>query len=152
VLSREIPGDLVISWALVLFLPITTGVAVWAIAGGWAFRVPPADVQAASWAGFLYVSLFSMWIGFFFWYRGLAAGGVARVGQTQLLQPFFTVLIAALLLGEALSGRTLGFALAVVVTVAAGRRTRVAVQAPDRVPDAVGEARRGDAAIRAEND
>ena len=87
--------------------------------------VPPTEVQASSWLGFLYVSLFSMWIGFFFWYRGLAAGGVARVGQVQLLQPFFTVLIAALMLGEALTPKTIGFALAVIGTVAIGRRMQV---------------------------
>jgi drug/metabolite transporter (DMT)-like permease len=126
VLSREISGDLVISWALVLFLPMTVGVAIWSIWSGWAFLVPPAEVRLVSWLGFLYVSLFSMWIGFFFWYRGLAAGGVARVGQLQLLQPFLTVVIAALLLGESLEWKTIGFAAAVIVTVAIGRRTQVA--------------------------
>ncbi|MBA3479532.1 MAG: DMT family transporter, partial [Lautropia sp.] len=134
VLSRDMDGDLVISWALVLSLPLTAGVAVWSLAQGWAFNVPIAQVKPASWLGFLYVSLFSMWIGFFFWYRGLAAGGVARVGQVQLLQPFFTVLIAALMLGEALGLKTIGFALAVIATVAAGRRMQVVEQA-DRRPD-----------------
>ena len=134
VLSRDMDGDLVISWALLLSLPLTAGVAVWSLAQGWAFNVPIAQVKPVSWLGFLYVSLFSMWIGFFFWYRGLAAGGVARVGQVQLLQPFFTVLIAALMLGEALGLKTVGFALAVIATVAAGRRMQVVKQA-DRRPD-----------------
>ncbi len=124
-LSRDMDGDLVISWALVLSLPVTVAVTLWSIAGGWAAEVALRDVAPAAWIGFGYVSLFSMWIGFFFWYRGLAAGGVARVGQTQLLQPFFTVLIAALLLGETLDAKTLGFAAAVVATVAVGRRARV---------------------------
>jgi drug/metabolite transporter (DMT)-like permease len=124
-LSREMAGDLVISWALVLFLPLTFGVMAWSLLEGWAFFVPFAQVQSASWLGFVYVSLFSMWIGFFFWYRGLAAGGVARVGQLQLLQPFFTVLLAALLLGESLTWKTVGFAAAVIATVAAGRRMQV---------------------------
>ena len=66
-----------------------------------------------------------MWIGFFFWYRGLAAGGVARVGQTQLLQPFFTVLIAAAMLDESLTWKTVGFAAAVIATVAVGRKMQV---------------------------
>ncbi len=124
-LSRDMDGDLVISWALVLSLPLTLGVFAWSLLDGWATSVAPADVQASSWLGFLYVSLFSMWIGFFFWYRGLAAGGVARVGQVQLLQPFFTVLIAALMLGESLTLRTVGFAVAVIGTVAIGRRMQV---------------------------
>jgi len=129
VLSREIDGDLVISWALVLTLPLTMAVTLWSLWSGWAFRVPPAEVHTVSWLGFLYVSLFSMWIGFFFWYRGLAAGGVARVGQLQLLQPFLTVMIAALMLSETLDWKTIGFAAAVVGTVAIGRRTRVAAPA-----------------------
>ena len=124
-LSRDMDGDLVISWALVLSLPVTVGITLWSVADGWAAEAGLRDVGAAAWLGFAYVSLFSMWIGFFAWYRGLAIGGVARVGQTQLLQPFFTVLIAALLLGEALDAKTLGFAAAVVATVAVGRRTRV---------------------------
>jgi len=124
-LSRDMDGDLVISWALVLSLPLTVAVSLWSIAGGWAAGVPLREVGWPAWLGFAYVSLFSMWIGFFFWYRGLAAGGVARVGQTQLLQPFFTVLVAALVLGEALEGKTLGFAAAVVATVAVGRRAQV---------------------------
>jgi drug/metabolite transporter (DMT)-like permease len=124
-LSRDMPGDLVISWALVLSLPLTAAVTLWTLAQGVAFSVPIAEVQASSWAALLYVSLFSMWIGFFFWYRGLAAGGVARVGQIQLLQPFFTVLIAALMLGETLSLKTVAFAVAVIATVAIGRRMPV---------------------------
>jgi drug/metabolite transporter (DMT)-like permease len=125
VLSRDMDGELVISWALVLFLPLTVGVSLWSLLDGWAYLVPAAQVRLVSWLGFLYVSLFSMWIGFFFWYRGLATGGVARVGQTQLLQPFFTVLLAALILDEALTWKTLGFAAAVIATVAIGRRMQV---------------------------
>ena len=124
-LSRDMGGDLVISWALLLFLPLTLGIVAWSFLAGWATFVPLAEVRTQSWLGFLYVSLFSMWIGFFFWYRGLAAGGVARVGQIQLLQPFFTVLIAALMLGEPLDAKTLAFAAAVIATVAIGRRMQV---------------------------
>ena len=63
-----------------------------------------------------------MWAGFFAWYRGLALGGALRVSQTQLLQPFLSILAAALLLGESLDLVTLGFAVAVVATVVAGKR------------------------------
>ncbi len=124
-LSRDMDGDLVISWALVMVLPLSVAVTAWSLLDGWAAFGPLADVKLASWLGFLYVSLFSMWIGFFFWYRGLAAGGVSRVGQMQLLQPFLSVLIAALMLGEALGWKTLGFAAAVIATVAVGRRMQV---------------------------
>jgi drug/metabolite transporter (DMT)-like permease len=139
VLSRDMDGDLVISWALVLFLPVTVGIGAWSLLAGWATLVPPAEVKAASWLGFLYVSLFSMWIGFFFWYRGLAAGGVARVGQIQLLQPFFTVMLAALLLGEPLTAKTLGFATAVIAVVAIGRRMQVRTAATSSALRAPGQ-------------
>ena len=88
----------------------------------------PPDFPAApmpAWLGFAYVSLFSMYIGFFPWYKGLALGGIARVGQTQLLQPFFTFAGAALLLGEKIDATTLVFALVVVGLVALGRKMPV---------------------------
>jgi len=68
------------------------------------------------------VSLFSMWLGFFAWYRGLAQGGVMRVSQMQLLQPFLALLFAVPILGERLDAVTVGFALAVVAVVFVGRR------------------------------
>ncbi|WP_445682695.1 DMT family transporter [Radicibacter daui] len=93
-LSRKFGGWRVISWALVLTLPVSLGGAL--------LRWPGdlAAVGSSAWLGLAYVSLFSMLIGFFFWYRGLAEGGIAAVGQLQLLQPFFGVLLAAALLGE----------------------------------------------------
>jgi drug/metabolite transporter (DMT)-like permease len=71
-----------------------------------------------------YVSLFSMLIGFFFWYRGLARGGIAAVGQLQLLQPFFGLALAGLLLHEQVSPLMAGVAAAVLLCVAAARRSR----------------------------
>jgi len=79
----------------------------------------------AAWGAFAYVSLFSMFIGFFFWYRGLALGGIARVGQVQLLQPFMSLLGAALVVGEPLDASNLLFAVAVIAVVAVGRRMAV---------------------------
>ena len=79
-------------------------------------------VAASSWVGFVYVGVFSMWVGFFAWYRGLAMGGALRVSQTQLLQPFLSILAAVPLLGEPLDLVTLGFAAAVVATVVAGKK------------------------------
>lgn len=93
-LSRAIGGWQVISWALLLSFPIVALVAL--------ATLPPtfADVLSGAWIGLAYVSVFSMMIGFIFWYRGLALGGIARVGQLQLLQPFMGLALAWLLLGE----------------------------------------------------
>ncbi len=107
-------AERVICWVCVMALPIT-------LPGTW-LNWPTQPVQASAWGGLLYVGLFSMWIGFFAWYRGLAMGGALRVSQTQLLQPFFSILAAVPLLGESLDMVTVGFALAVVATVFAGKR------------------------------
>ncbi|WP_420562990.1 DMT family transporter [Thalassobaculum sp.] len=115
-LSRTVGGWQVISWALVLSLPAMLALT-------WATL--PADfghVDAAAWTGLAYVSLFSMLIGFVFWYRGLALGGIAAVGQLQLLQPFFGLALAALLLGEAVSITMLALTLGVVACVVGARR------------------------------
>lgn len=93
-LSRTLGGWQVISWALVLSLPIMLPI-MWLT---WPESL--AEVSIAAWAGLIYVSLFSMFIGFVFWYRGLALGGIAAVGQLQLMQPFMGLALAALLLHE----------------------------------------------------
>ena len=79
----------------------------------------------AAWACFAYVSVVSMFLGFFAWYRGLAEGGVARVGQVQLSQPVLTLLWSVLLLGERVGPLTVLCALLVLGSVAVGQRTRV---------------------------
>jgi drug/metabolite transporter (DMT)-like permease len=84
-----------------------------------------AGVRASAWAGLAYVTLFSMWLGFFAWYRGLALGGVLRVSQVQLLQPFLALLFAVPVLGERLEAVTVSFALAVMVVVFIGKRMPV---------------------------
>ncbi len=93
-LSRRMGGWQVICWALVLPLPLT----LLAVVNSW--PVSLAAVQIPAWIGLAYVSLFSMLIGFMFWYRGLSMGGIAAVGQLQLLQPFFGLLLAVTLLNE----------------------------------------------------
>jgi drug/metabolite transporter (DMT)-like permease len=118
-LSQTMGGQQVISWALVLSLPVLLPVSIWL---GWHYGVS-ASPQA--WLGFAYVSVFSMFIGFFFWYKGLALGGIARVGQVQLLQPFLTLVGAALILGESLEAHNFLFAVAVIGVVAIGRRMGV---------------------------
>ena len=96
-LSRVLGGWQVISWALVLSLPIMLPIA-WLT---WPQSL--VEISIMAWAGLIYVSLFSMFIGFVFWYRGLALGGIAAVGQLQLMQPFLGLTLAAILLHETVS-------------------------------------------------
>ena len=88
---------------------------------------PQAALPASAWWGFAYVAVFSMWIGFFAWYRGLALGGTVRVSQVQLVQPFLSMLFAVPLLGERLDALTLTFAVAVIATVFIGKKMPVRV-------------------------
>ena len=76
------------------------------------------------WLALLYLAMFSQWIGFFAWNAGMAIGGIARVSQVQLLQPFVTFALAALFNGETITPQILLFAAAVVATVAISTRTR----------------------------
>lgn len=115
--AMAMPAQQVICWVLVASLPLTLPAALWA----W----PAAPARAAAWAGFAYTAVFSMWLGFFAWYRGLTLGGVVRVSQVQLLQPFLALLFAVPVLGERLDGRTLLFTLAVIGVVFLGRRMPV---------------------------
>jgi drug/metabolite transporter (DMT)-like permease len=115
-LSRTLGGWQVISWALVLALPLMLPLALLNAPGSWA---------AVSWsalAALVYVSLFSMLIGFVFWYRGLALGGIAAVGQLQLVQPFLSLILAAALLHEPVGWPLFGVAAGVVVCVAGAKR------------------------------
>jgi drug/metabolite transporter (DMT)-like permease len=114
-LSREMAPEHVISWILVLYLPLTLAVGFWTF--------PQGKVAPSAWAGFAYVSVFSMWLGFFAWYRGLASDPM-RVSQAQLLQPFLSMLVAVPLLGERLTPLSVLFCLAIVATVALSRRVR----------------------------
>ncbi len=119
-LSQRMRAEHVICWALLLTLPINAPLAAW--------QWPAPPMPGFAWLAFGYVSLFSMWLGFFAWYRGLALGGTVRVSQVQLLQPFLGMLAAVPLLGERLDTMTVGFGLAVIATVFIGKR--MPVQAP----------------------
>jgi drug/metabolite transporter (DMT)-like permease len=114
--SAVLPAEQVICWVLVISLPLTLP----AMSLTW--PADAASVRAASWLGFGYVTLFSMWLGFFAWYRGLVLGGVMRVSQVQLLQPFLALIAAVPLLGESLDATTLVFAIAVAAVVFVGKR------------------------------
>jgi drug/metabolite transporter (DMT)-like permease len=121
-LSQRMRAEHVICWALVIALPLTLPLSLWSR--------PTTTLPASAWFGLAYVSVFSMWIGFFAWYRGLALGGTVRVSQVQLVQPFLSMLFAMPLLGERLDLLTLGFGLAVIATVFAGKKMPVRSAAP----------------------
>ena len=116
-LSQRMRAEHVICWALVIALPFTVPAAL--------LSRPQQALQTAAWWGFAYVAVFSMWLGFFAWYRGLALGGTVRVSQVQLIQPFLGMLFAVPLLGESLDAVTLGFAVAVIATVFIGKKMPV---------------------------
>ena len=117
-LTSHMPGWEVISWVLVMALPISLPAAVLTM---------PADIGQIAlnpWLALLYVALFSQWIGFFAWNAGMAMGGIARVSQVQLLQPFITFALAAYFNDETITPQILLFDAAVVATVAVSTRTR----------------------------
>lgn len=119
-LSGIMPGWEVISWVVTFSLPV----ALVATALTWPDNI--GTITTRGWIAILYVGLVAQYFAFFLWNAAMAMGGIARVGQISLLQPFFVVLIAATFAGEELDWQTLFFAAAVVVTVAIGTRMRVA--------------------------
>mgnify|MGYP001551457337 CR=1 FL=1 len=115
-LARTMGGWQVISWALVLSLPVMALAMLWWWPGQW------TGVRLASWLSLAYVAMFSMFLGFVFWYRGLAQGGIAAIGQLQLLQPFLGLALAAALLHEPVSAAMLMVTVAVVLCVAGAKK------------------------------
>ncbi|WP_415327256.1 DMT family transporter [Chryseobacterium sp. MMS23-Vi53] len=115
-LSKTLGGWQVISWALILALPLMLPLF---------FIYFPENVEIISfqsWFGLGYISLFSMFIGFIFWYKGLAQGGITTVGQLQLLQPFFGLALAAYVLHEQVSIGMLGVTVGVILCVAGTKK------------------------------
>lgn len=115
--TAAMSAEAVICWVLVISLPLVLPLAL--------LLWPRAPASAAAWSGFAYVSVFSMWLGFFAWYRALALGGIVRVSQVQLLQPFLALLAAVPILGERLEPATVAFALAIMAVVFVSRRMPV---------------------------
>jgi drug/metabolite transporter (DMT)-like permease len=115
-LSRRLGGWQVISWALLLALPMMAAVALTTLPGSW------SSIGGPAWLGLAYVSIFSMLVGFVFWYRGLALGGIAGVGQLQLLQPFFGLALAGLLLHEPVAWTMVAVTGLVVLCVVGAKR------------------------------
>jgi drug/metabolite transporter (DMT)-like permease len=115
-LARRLGGWQVISWALLIALPIMALVAVAARPASW------SGIGFSAWLGFGYVAVFSMMLGFVFWYRGLALGGIAGVGQLQLLQPFLGLVLAGVVLGETVGWPMIASAAFVILCVAGAKR------------------------------
>ena len=110
-IAREIGGWRVICWTVTLAAPVL------ALPVGLIAARDGLEAGPRAWAGFAYLSVVSMFLGFFAWYRGLALGGVARVGQTQLAQPVLTLVWSALLLGETIRARTVVASVLVIGSV-----------------------------------
>ncbi|MEK6748958.1 MAG: DMT family transporter [Pseudomonadota bacterium] len=119
--ARELGGWQVICWALVLAAPILIGPFIYAL---WEHGI--AQATTASWVGFFYIGIVSMFLAFFAWYRGLAVGGVARVSQLQLLQPFLTLMFSAMFLGETFGANAMLAAALVGFAIIVSRRTHIA--------------------------
>lgn len=115
-LSRRLGGWQVISWALVISVPMMLMLTILTLPSSW------EGVTAPAWLSLAYVSVFSMLVGFVFWYRGLALGGIAGVGQLQLLQPFFGLALAGFLLGEPVAWTMIAATGLIVVFVAFAKR------------------------------
>ncbi|MBN9458625.1 MAG: DMT family transporter [Bosea sp. (in: a-proteobacteria)] len=115
-LSRRLGGWQVISWALLLSLPASASIALAFLPASW------NGIGLPAWLGLGYVSVFSMLVGFVFWYRGLALGGIAGVGQLQLLQPFLGLLLAGLVLHEPIAWSMIAATGVVVLSVAGAKR------------------------------
>ncbi|QBS44770.1 DMT family transporter [Nocardia sp. CS682] len=118
-LAREIGSWQTVSWALVLSAPLMLTLAGVAVAE----QAPAAT--AVEWACFAYLSVVSMYLGFFAWYRGLAIGPMARVSQVQLVQPVMSICWAALLLGERIGWLTFAGGLVVIACAGGAVRTRL---------------------------
>ena len=119
ILARTFGSWQVICWSLVLSFPLLFPIVIQHVPASF------SSVSVNAILGFLYVSIFSMFFGFFAWFRGLSLGGIARVGQIQLLQPFLTILASAVFLGEHLTMTTLSFAVGVIICVALGKQTQI---------------------------
>ena len=113
--SKHLPGWQVISWVLVFGLPVTIPVALY-------YAPQVSSITPTAWGAFLYLAVMSQYVGFFFWYSGLAKGGIAKVSQVQLLQIFLTLIGSYFLVGEQLTPQTWLAAIATVVIIAVSRK------------------------------
>lgn len=115
-LSKSLGGWQVICWALVIALPFMFVLSY--------YSLPQSltNVSISAYLGLIYVAVFSMLLGFFFWYKGLALGGIAKVGQIQLIQPFLGLMLSAIFLGESVSLAMVVVSIAVMLCVMMAKR------------------------------
>jgi drug/metabolite transporter (DMT)-like permease len=118
--TKTIPGWQVISWVVVLALPVTVpaSVVIWLLTRG------SHTTSGGAWTSLVLLGVSSMYLGFFAWYRGLALAGIARGGQVQQLQALLTLVWSALLLGEHVTVTTVLAAVAVIACVVWAQRAR----------------------------
>jgi drug/metabolite transporter (DMT)-like permease len=129
-LAREMGGWLVICWALVMVLPLElVGLIVCTSRTGIVF----GSASAEAWAGLLYLTAVSQFIGFFFYYKGLALGGIAKMSQVQLFLPFLAIFAAHFILGEQIDGSVIVGTLAITAIVMAGRRSTKHTEGEKRI-------------------
>ena len=113
--TAQRPGWQVISWALVLLFPVVSPFAIWLL-------MTAGEITPVAWVALGYGTLFSMYLGFFPWYRAMQLAGVARISQWQYLQPFTAITYAVVLLNEHIDGIDLALVLGVILAIAWGRR------------------------------
>jgi drug/metabolite transporter (DMT)-like permease len=126
-ITKVMPGWQVISWVVVFALPLTlpASIVLFVVTGS------NYETTSGEWVALLLLGLSSMYLGFFAWYRGLSLAGAAYGGQVQQIQPLLTLLWSAVLLGEVVTGATVGAALVVVACVLWAQRTRGLAVAPE---------------------
>ena len=118
-IAQVMGGWQVISWGLIVAVPM---MILPVIAAVWQHGLVASPT---AWFGFGYIAVFSQFLAFFAWYKGLAMGGVARVGQVQLLQPFLTIAASSLLLRESISPVAIGTGIIVLIIVILGKKAAV---------------------------
>ncbi len=123
-LSKVLGGWQTIAWTLVYSAPFLLLPTWWTAGTQW------RTASLTSWSALLYLALFSQLIGFFFWYGGMAIGGVARASQVQLTQLFLSLLLSIWLLSEDVDAITWLFAIAVIGAVVATRKASVLTRRP----------------------
>jgi len=116
-LTKSMLSADVISWALVLALPLHFILAI--------YYFPKSEISIIAWFGFFYTALFSQWIGFFAWYKALDLGGAVRVSQIQLLMPFLTFTFSILFLGEILDSLAIVFSAIIIFLIYVSRRMAI---------------------------
>lgn len=121
-LSKEMGGKYVICWAMIFSLPLIIYPVVTL------FPAHPENIPTTHWIGLIYLSLVSQLFAFFFWYKALALGGIARISQLQLTQPIITLSISAIFIGELIGVQTIVFAILIILVVAINKRMPIATR------------------------